>query len=189
MLNLPYSTVYCQKPEVKERRREYKRKYYTLYYQRPDVKERKREYMRKYFERPYVKERMKEYVWSKKYGELLSEMMADLDEFTNQTQNARYTLLAGILRALEKSKFGLKHRQILRLLRESEDYALKKKLSKRLLRESEDDYVLKKKSKRNNILWELNRLIERGLVKYDNKRKRYVLTDNGRELVKKLYKV
>lgn len=45
MINLPYSTVYCQRPEVKER---------------------KREYMRKYFERPDVKERMKEYVWLKK---------------------------------------------------------------------------------------------------------------------------
>ena len=46
-----------QRPEVKERQREYQREYY----QRPEVKERQRKYMREYYQRPEVKERQRKY--------------------------------------------------------------------------------------------------------------------------------
>jgi repressor of nif and glnA expression len=95
-------------------------------------------------------------------------MIADLNDFINLTQNAPYTLLAGILRVLEESKFGLKSRQIFERLLEKSEY--KRKLGKR-----------------KNILWELNRLMEMDLISYNNKR--YALTDRGREYIRKLYEI
>ncbi len=66
MLGISYFTVYCQRPEVKERKREYMREYY----QRPEVKERikkrMREYWKKYYQRPEVKERKREYYQKRK---------------------------------------------------------------------------------------------------------------------------
>lgn len=49
---------YRQRPEVKERQREWQREYR----QRPEVMERRREYARKYYQRPEVKKRMREYM-------------------------------------------------------------------------------------------------------------------------------
>jgi len=52
---------YCQRPEVKERRKEYMKEWGREYYQRPEVKERAKEYMKEYNQRPEVKEKRKEY--------------------------------------------------------------------------------------------------------------------------------
>ena len=69
-----YRKEYEQRPEVKERMKEYYRspKYKERkkeYEQRPEVKERRKEY----YQRPEVKERMKEYYQSPKYKERKKE--------------------------------------------------------------------------------------------------------------------
>jgi predicted transcriptional regulator len=185
MLNLPYSTVYYQRPEVRERRREYMREYRQRpevrerrreyrqrpevkeraqkYYQRPEVRERRREYMREYRQRPEVRQRY----WLERYQEVFPKMTADLNEFINLTPNAPYTIFVGILKLLEESKLGLKYYQIFKRLEKSEYNG--------------------KLWKRENILWELNRLREMGLISYNNRR--YALTDKGRELIKELYEI
>lgn len=152
MLDLPYYTVHYQRPEVRERRRKYMREYHR----RPEVRERERRYNRKYR-------------WRQRYPESFGEMDTELNEFINLTPNSRYTLLAGILRILSKSKSGLKHSQIYRTAKKSSEY--KEKLGER-----------------KNIRWELNRLMEMGLISYKYNG-RYVITDNGRELIKKLYEI
>ena len=90
---------YNQRPEVKERRREYARGYYhrpevkermleyaRKYNQRPEVKERRREYMREYWQRPEVKERQRERKREQRLNKLREEEWFQLDEETTRRQ-------------------------------------------------------------------------------------------------------
>jgi IS30 family transposase len=152
-LNLHLSTVSYQRPEVRKRKLEYQKEYY----QRHEVRKRRREYMREYDIR-------------KRYQESFNKMMVELNEFINLTQNAPSTILAGILRVLSKSKFGLKHSQIYGILKKSSEYN-------------------GKLQKRKSVLWELYKLIEMGLVSCNDisNVRRYVLTEKGKKLAEKLF--
>jgi IS30 family transposase len=101
MLGIPYSTVHYQRPDVKERKREY--------YKRPDVKERKREY----YKRPDVKERKREYRRDVQFEEFMDLVRrVETENNLEGLSLSKYNLYVSILECLNDTKYGKKYKQI-----------------------------------------------------------------------------
>jgi IS30 family transposase len=88
MLGIPYSTVHYQRPDVKERKREY--------YKRPDVKERKREYRRD--------------VQFEEFMDLVRRV--ETENNLEGLSLSKYNLYVSILECLNDTKYGKKYKQI-----------------------------------------------------------------------------
>jgi len=167
-----YMREYSQRPEVKERRREYMREYYKRhdvkermreYYKRHDVKERMREYMREYYKRPEVKERMRRYPQKKKMRDIQFEELMDLARRVETENN---------LEGLSLSKNNL-YVSILECLNDTK-YGKKYK-----------QMVNGMNTEGRKIVPKLKKLRNEGLINYYDKR--YSLSDKGKRLCRYLF--
>lgn len=68
---------YQRRPEVKARMKEYLKEYRKTYYQRPEVKARKKEYRKAYYQRPEVKAKAAARYKKKKIEKMIALLQAE----------------------------------------------------------------------------------------------------------------
>jgi len=129
MLGIPRSTVYCLRPEFRERMREY--------YKRPDVKERMREY--------YKRMRRPDPAFQE-FQRLVQEIEKGLDSIKFPEDNIYFS----ILRCLCESNSGIKYKQFKKRIGENVAGNLRK-----LKREGIVDYMDKRYWLKNKELCKL----------------------------------
>ena len=151
ILKLSYSTVHYQRPEYREKRKEYKRR---RYHENPKVREYAREYWKKYFQRPEVRERIR-----KRFRKPDPEWEEFLSFIKYNNVYINPNSYTKILLSLYR-RYGLKHKQIRRMIGIDE---------------------------RHRITHKLKKLLKNGFIKYENKR--YSLTDKGRKICEHLFQV